>query len=163
MPSFKDVQESELAEIQELRNRRGVAASELLSDLTGLCFSGGGIRSATFCLGILQGLATYRLLRRFDYISSVSGGGYISSWLVSWIKRPGEAARNSSGIDYVEKALRETPPHLKDTVPSSPEKPYREHGAIDFLRDYSNYLTRALASLEPIPGSQSRPTCAICC
>ena len=51
------------------------------SGLVGLCFSGGGIRSATFNLGILQGLAELGLLRRFDYLSSVSGGGYIHQWL----------------------------------------------------------------------------------
>ena len=43
----------------------------------GLGFSGGGIRSATFNLGILQGLAEHDLLRRVDYLSTVSGGGYI--------------------------------------------------------------------------------------
>src|ERR1700674_5664045 len=53
--------------------------------LAALCFSGGGIRSATFNLGVLQGLAKVGLLGRFDYLSSVSGGGYISSWLARWI------------------------------------------------------------------------------
>ncbi len=38
-----------------------------------LCLSGGGIRSAIFGLGILQGLARYGLLRGFDYLSTVSG------------------------------------------------------------------------------------------
>jgi hypothetical protein len=45
--------------------------------LMGLCFSGGGIRSATFNLGILQGLAELNLLRCFDYLSTVSGGGVV--------------------------------------------------------------------------------------
>jgi hypothetical protein len=52
-----------------------------------LCFSGGGIRSATFGLGIVQGLARQRLLRRFDFLSTVSGGGYLGSWLTAWIHR----------------------------------------------------------------------------
>src|SRR5262249_44863655 len=51
----------------------------LKKDLVGLAISGGGIRSATFSLGILQGLASFRLLGRFDYLSTVSGGGYIGS------------------------------------------------------------------------------------
>ena len=34
------------------------------------------IRSATFNLGILQGLARHRLLQQFDYLSTVSGGGF---------------------------------------------------------------------------------------
>lgn len=50
-----------------------------------LCLSGGGIRSATFCLGVLQGLAKNNLLSKFDYLSTVSGGGYIGSWLSAWI------------------------------------------------------------------------------
>jgi hypothetical protein len=44
---------------------------------TAVCISGGGIRSATFGLGVLQGLARHDLLEQFDYISTVSGGGYI--------------------------------------------------------------------------------------
>ncbi len=44
-----------------------------------LCISGGGIRSAIFGLGILQGLARCGLLDRFHYLSTVSGGGYIGS------------------------------------------------------------------------------------
>ena len=47
--------------------------------LWGLALSGGGIRSATFCLGLLRALAARGLLARFDLISSVSGGGYIAS------------------------------------------------------------------------------------
>jgi hypothetical protein len=49
-----------------------------------LCISGGGIRSATFALGVLQGLARIGLLQKFDYLSTVSGGGYIGSWLSSF-------------------------------------------------------------------------------
>lgn len=46
-----------------------------------LCLSGGGIRSAIFGLGILQGLAKTGLLGAFDYLSTVSGGGYVGGWL----------------------------------------------------------------------------------
>src|SRR5262245_41406917 len=55
--------------------------------LSALCLSGGGIRSATFNLGVLQALAKHGLLERMDYLSTVSGGGYIGSWLTSWIHR----------------------------------------------------------------------------
>ena len=54
-----------------------------------LCISGGGIRSATFALGALQGLAELDLLEKFDYLSTVSGGGYIGSWLTAWKQRWG--------------------------------------------------------------------------
>src|SRR5262249_43548162 len=64
-----------------------------------LCISGGGIRSATFGLGILQGLARCGLLDKFHYLSTVSGGGYIGSWLTAWIHR------SESGITGVMKEL----------------------------------------------------------
>src|SRR5437868_14215694 len=52
-----------------------------------LCISGGGIRSATFALGALQGLARLKWLDKFHYLSTVSGGGYIGSWLSAWMHR----------------------------------------------------------------------------
>ena len=56
-------------------------------NLVGLAFSGGGIRSATFNLGVLQGLQEFDLLRKIDFLSSVSGGGFIGSWLVANVSR----------------------------------------------------------------------------
>ena len=56
-------------------------------DLFGVSFSGGGIRSATLCLGVLQALGKLKLLRHIDYLSTVSGGGYIGGWLGAWIRR----------------------------------------------------------------------------
>ena len=56
------------------------------SGVTGLALSGGGIRSATFSLGVMQALAKHNKLGKFDYLSTVSGGGYIGSaltWLLS--------------------------------------------------------------------------------
>ena len=73
-------------------------ASALDANLVGLAFSGGGIRSATFNLGILQGLASFQLLGTFDYLSTVSGGGYIGAWLSAWIHR-------EKDIDNVQKQL----------------------------------------------------------
>ena len=51
--------------------------------LVGLAFSGGGIRSATFGLGVLQALKSLGLLEKIHYLSTVSGGGYIGSWLTA--------------------------------------------------------------------------------
>jgi hypothetical protein len=70
----------------------------------GIAVSGGGIRSATFALGVFQGLARLKRLRHIDYLSTVSGGGYFGSFLgrlftrpyvqaaedVEWILNPGE-------------------------------------------------------------------------
>src|SRR5262245_25968380 len=54
---------------------------------TALCLSGGGVRSSAFNLGVLQGLARLELLKRFHYLSTVSGGGYIGCWLNAWRHR----------------------------------------------------------------------------
>jgi hypothetical protein len=67
--------------------------------LFALAFSGGGIRSAIFNLGVAQGLARLGLLSRLDYLSVNSGGGYIGSWLAAWIRR--------EGLQGVETALAE--------------------------------------------------------
>src|SRR5262249_8793145 len=67
----------ERKEIQLRRDRQryssslGTAASSPPADLVGLALSGGGIRSATFSLGFLQGLQRVGLLRVFDYVSTV--------------------------------------------------------------------------------------------
>lgn len=57
-------------------------------DVTGVALSGGGIRSATFCLGVFQALAHHHLLDRIDYLSTVSGGGYFGSFLGGLFARP---------------------------------------------------------------------------
>ena len=66
---------------------------------TGIALSGGGIRSASFALGVLQELAKRRLLYGVDYLSAVSGGGYAASWLTTW------AYRHRTGIRGVEDDL----------------------------------------------------------
>ena len=55
--------------------------------LAGLAISGGGIRSATFALGVLESLKARGLLEKFHYLSTVSGGGYIGSWLSAGCRR----------------------------------------------------------------------------
>ena len=98
-----------------------------------LCLSGGGVRSATFNLGILQGLARHGLLDKFDYLSTVSGGGFVGGWLSAWIRR--------AGLQSVIKALSHQP-----ESPLAPDPPEVEH-----LRVYSNYLS-------PRPGLLSADT-----
>jgi Patatin-like phospholipase len=53
-------------------------------DTIGLALSGGGIRSATVSLGVLQSLARRDLLKKIDYVSTVSGGGYAGCFLGSF-------------------------------------------------------------------------------
>jgi hypothetical protein len=121
---FKDVLLAELREVRDSRKERdrlaGMAArhgiapkaldeqtpasadktNEAAADmeLLGLALSGGGIRSATINLGILQGLARRGLLPRFDYLSTVSGGGYIGSCIDSWIIRCLELFEYENGV-----------------------------------------------------------------
>jgi hypothetical protein len=112
-------------------------------DLAGLAFSGGGIRSATFNLGVLQALAHLDLLSKFDYLSTVSGGGYIGGWLAAWIKREGDPLaveqqlkpnrqKEAAARRLLEKGL---------IVEDEPEP-------VHHLRSYSNYLSPRLGLLE---------------
>lgn len=150
--SLKKVMEAEIEEIEASRKARkrsprkdGESDQEQeiqRSRLVGLAFSGGGIRSATFNLGVLQALASFRLLSRFHYLSAVSGGGYIGSWLAAWIKQAG-------GMVEVEKPLSQEPSAgsqgRKNQVSPNPSLfsfPLRkEPKPLYFLRKYSNYLT----------------------
>jgi hypothetical protein len=100
------------------------AVHELKEKRAALCISGGGIRSATFGLGILQGLARCGLLEKFHYLSTVSGGGYIGSWLSAWIKN------DPNGIRGVVYELKRRP----DSTLNPEPQPVRH------LREFSNYL-----------------------
>jgi hypothetical protein len=62
-----------------LSHRRKLAGLDPQAPAIGLALSGGGVRSATFCLGLLRALARNKVLHRFDYLSTVSGGGYTGS------------------------------------------------------------------------------------
>jgi hypothetical protein len=103
---------------------------DLKEKRTALCFSGGGIRSASSGLGIVQGLARYGLLDKFDYLSTVSGGGYLGGWLSAWIHR--------ARLPAVINALRNEPEKRK--LQPEPEP-------IRHLRSYSNYLNPQLGFL----------------
>ncbi len=74
---------------------QGESRRESAGDTVGLALSGGGIRSATFSLGVLQALAAAGLLRRFDYISTVSGGGYTGGFLGALLRVPARSTGTS--------------------------------------------------------------------
>jgi hypothetical protein len=97
-------------------------------DLTGIALSGGGIRSATFALGVLQALAHHDLLRRFDYLSTVSGGGYIGTsltWLTSKLVADHDWA-DQAAADEAEAGndAPPLPPHGFGLGPSDPEEAF---------------------------------------
>jgi len=48
----------------------------------GVCFSGGGNRSAAFAIGVLRALHEQELLAKVDVMSAVSGGSYALSWFL---------------------------------------------------------------------------------
>jgi hypothetical protein len=60
---------------------------------TGISCSGGGVRSASFCLGALQELDQRGKLADASYVTAVSGGAYIAS---AWAIANGEAAADAA-------------------------------------------------------------------
>lgn len=123
---------------QAVRSRRKTAGLDPESGPPlGLALSGGGIRSATFALGVLQAFARAKLLRRFDYLSTVSGGGYVGSFLGRLFSRSPEELR---------KAL--SPPPRAEEVASTPAADLVERILTDptskplsFLRENGRYLS----------------------
>jgi hypothetical protein len=110
----------------------GVKRSTKL-ELFGLALSGGGIRSATFNLGVLQALAEHKILQLVDYISTVSGGGYLGACLSSVLNRDFLSAEGKR-------------------FPFSADDKGLERNAIKQLRNNSNYLApRGLIDLIRIP------------
>jgi hypothetical protein len=96
-------------------------ARRLPWNTVGLALSGGGIRSATYCLGALQALSAKGRLRGVDFLSSVSGGGYIGSFLGRLFTRVAPDVADKPA--YVERVLRDT-----------------NSAEIDWLRTHVNYL-----------------------
>lgn len=93
-------------------------------DLVGLAISGGGIRSATFGLGVLEVLKQKDLLNKIDYLSTVSGGGYIGGWLSA------NCYRNDN---WLEKEATNEGSQWKESI--------------SYLRRFSNYLSPKLGLL----------------
>ncbi len=132
------------AEARCLAQRKGLDPDEAEGDLSpwkgkvGLALSGGGIRSATFSLGILQALAAplkqepSRLLA-IDILSTVSGGGYIGSFLGGLF-----LARKAEDGGHKSQEMGE-PREKADQVLDGLRDP---HGApLRFLRENGRYLT----------------------
>ncbi len=155
--AFAEVLDEEMDEIEIRRGQRPTTetapsprARADQANLAGLAFSGGGIRSATFNLGVLQFLGEKNLLSHFDYLSTVSGGGYIGSWLHAWIRdsdppptltesAADAPAEKTRGIDHVTRGIDHVEECLSPSRVPDPQDPRAE--PIHFLRRYSNYLT----------------------
>jgi hypothetical protein len=146
--------------VEQARLRAGMCANygtpyeeAFDANLFGVALSGGGIRSATFALGLLQGMADRNILPYVDILSTVSGGGYIGSWLISWIKRRGsihsvqESLRGNassqdeqvSGVRWITKGGHNPTEPLKSITRNA--DPRSDHvRPVRLLREYSRYL-----------------------
>ncbi|MCJ2113766.1 patatin-like phospholipase family protein [Methylobacterium sp. E-025] len=107
------------AECEDLAQRKSrlrppdfTSTPTVKNELNGLALSGGGIRSASFSLGVMQGLNRKGIIRRIDYLSTVSGGGYIgTATTIGMSLHDGQFPFEKSGDD-----AGETPEtrHLRD-------------------------------------------------
>ncbi|HKR98585.1 MAG TPA: hypothetical protein VJU79_03620, partial [Candidatus Dormibacteraeota bacterium] len=140
--------EGEYAEIHLRRGNVGGDAKQRPPSLAGISLSGGGIRSATFCLGLLQALADRGVLPVFDYLSTVSGGGYCGGWWSAWLSRP----ERLPGEIFPPKERLETERHevrraREQRRAGEPEKRVSDSAMsagvdpIHHLRLFSNFLT----------------------
>jgi hypothetical protein len=111
-------------DLLHLRREADPAASaEPVYDAVGLAMSGGGIRSATFCLGVVQVLARRGILKNVDVMSTVSGGGYLGTFITSVLNSDKEAV----GLDVGKLPFAE--------INGTESKPVR------YLRNHSKYLS----------------------
>jgi Patatin-like phospholipase len=94
-----DFEEVYGAEYADIKNVASAKRSPSTRDcMTGLALSGGGIRSASFCLGVLQALNAEGILSKFDYLSTVSGGGYIGTSMTVSMSSAEIEARKKAGV-----------------------------------------------------------------
>ena len=107
-------------------------------DRVGLALSGGGIRSAIFNLGLLEALDQRGILRLVEYLSTVSGGGYIGGFWTAWRSRISETQLNSVFPHRNSTDVREP------GVPDSRERPETRH-----LREFSRFLIPRIGLNEP--------------
>ena len=119
----------------------GTADKEILDDLTGLALSGGGIRSATFSLGIMQALARNGLLEKFDYLSTVSGGGYIGS-AITWLASDKANSKSKQSSLHFGVHANDFPFGTDDPAPDAGQNARDEQKRmLHFLRGHGNYLS----------------------
>jgi Patatin-like phospholipase len=106
---------------------RAYCEAALKKEQAALCISGGGVRSGSFALGVIQALAKRGLLTRFHYLSTVSGGGYIGGWLMAMLRgHDGDAEKVQTLL-----ASNTSPPELKA------------------LRRYTSYLAPSAGLFSP--------------
>lgn len=137
--------------LKERRRKHGLQPPTH-DNLIGLAISGGGVRSATLGLGLFQAFIRANVLKYFDYLSTVSGGGYIGSCLSSLLSRePNNVEKYSPAPNPNERYKAEEVGLSEDDCPLSPKMDYEyaplEHTRLTpkhqllHLRRYGEYLT----------------------
>lgn len=139
-------------EVEAIRSRRkhvkvpplgdveGPPAPTTRLGLNGLAISGGGIRSATFSLGVMQALAHEDALKYMDYLSTVSGGGYSGSAL-TW-SMYGET-ENDDYQDFIDSfdVGKNFPIGTDNPRKAAPAKPdSRRQALLRYFREHGKYL-----------------------
>lgn len=104
-------------------------------DRFGLALSGGGIRSATFNLGLLQSLGAKGLLDRIDYLATVSGGGYVGGFWTA-LRQHGSRAL----ADRARARVASTPQRRAEADPARSASDGPEPIEVRHLREFSRFL-----------------------
>jgi patatin-like phospholipase len=135
-------QHDELAtvKVQQAGTQREPWVESPARDYLGLALSGGGIRSATFNLGMLQGLAELEVLQEVDYVSTVSGGGYIGGF---WTAFRHQSQQQSQNRDQNRDQLHTFPRAALDSADP------REHASVRHLREFSRFLIPRVGFAQP--------------
>lgn len=89
--------------------RRDLGLAEKTAQV-GIAVSGGGIRSATFALGLFQAMARHGLLKEIDYLSTVSGGGYFGGFFGKLFLAAGVTPEQASRQASAALADSQSPP-----------------------------------------------------
>lgn len=112
-----------------------------IDDVVGLAISGGGIRSATFALGVVQGLVRRGMLQHVDVMSTVSGGGYLGSFLSSFLNTDANTHEQCGPTGDKAPFKRDGNP-LIETADEAPAKwdVVKDSAATRFLRNHSTYI-----------------------
>jgi Patatin-like phospholipase len=150
--SAAEIRASELEWVERRRQHYasfGAPAGRPEADAVGLALSGGGIRSATFSLGVLMALARRNILPQVDYLSTVSGGGYLGAFLINFLSASvaAPAPAVAASVSAPRPAVA-TPAGDSTTLPSvglrRDQLPFRrergEPDALRRLRHNSRYL-----------------------
>ncbi len=121
--------------------------------VSGFAISGGGIRSASFGLGVMQALVANGQLEKMDYLSTVSGGGYLGAALTWALNQGGDdvgTTKEKFPLGKIRESSRqdkkagnnqaEEEKHKEHTKAGHTYPDYTNNGLLDFIRQHSNYL-----------------------